>query len=147
MKVYRTRIGEENDRYCEEHSELKTIVDDFVTSILQQKPTDIVKFGAFYFTNLQKNGNIGPCPVVIAGPSGVGKGTIIAKLIECFPQHFGFSVSHTTRPPRTGEENGIHYNFVSKGEFEEAIVRGEFVEHAKVHLNYYGTSFHAIDKV
>jgi guanylate kinase len=141
------RINDENDQYCKDHPELSGLIDDFVAAIIQQKPTDLVKFGAFYFANLQKNGKIGPCPVIIAGPSGVGKGTIISKLLENFPQHFGFSVSHTTRAPRPGEENGVHYNFVSKGEFEEAIERGDFVEHAKVHLNYYGTSFHAIDKV
>lgn len=140
-------MNEETDKYCESHPELRSLIDDFVTAIIQHKPADLVKFGAFYFTNLQKNGKIGPFPVIFAGPSGVGKGTVIAKLLEKFPQHFGFSVSHTTRPPRPGEENGVHYNFVTKGEFEEAIERGEFVEHAKVHLNYYGTTFNAIEKV
>ena len=64
-----------------------------------------------------------------------------------FPNIFGFCVSHTTRAPRPGEEDGIHYNFVTKAEMEEAIDRGEFVEYAKVHSNIYGTSFKAVEKV
>jgi guanylate kinase len=147
LRLYREKVSENNEAYLLQHPELRSIVDDFVTAIVQQKPNDLIKFGAFYFTDKQKNGMIGPCPVVIAGPSGVGKGTIIQKLLEQFPNSFGFSVSHTTRDPRPGEENGIHYNFVTKGEFEEAMERGEFVEFAKVHLNFYGTSFNAIDKV
>lgn len=147
LKLYRARVSEENDRYIEEHPELRGLIDEFVTSVIQHKPADLLKFGAFFFTNLHSHGKIGPAPVVIAGPSGVGKGTIITKLLEKFPQLFGFSVSHTTRAPRPGEENGVHYNFVTKGEFEEAVERGDFVEHAKVHTNYYGTSYHAIEKV
>jgi guanylate kinase len=72
---------------------------------------------------------------------------LINRLLQTFPDHFGFSVSHTTRPPRPGEIDGVHYNFVSKAEFEEAGERGDFVEYAKVHTNYYGTSFQAIDRV
>jgi guanylate kinase len=106
-----------------------------------------VNFGIFYFNNLRKNGKVGPCPIIFAGPSGVGKGTIINKLLEAFPELFGFSVSHTTRPPRQGEVDGVHYNFVTKADFEEAVERGDFVEYAKVHTNYYGTSIQAIEKV
>jgi guanylate kinase len=93
------------------------------------------------------NMNIGPKPVVFAGPSGVGKGTVINALMQKFPNAFGFSVSHTTRGPRPGEVDGVHYNFVAKPEMEEAITRGEFIEHANVHTNLYGTSIQAVDKV
>ena len=88
-----------------------------------------------------------PSPCVVAGPSGVGKGTIIERLLAKYPQYFGFSVSHTTRGPRPGEVDGQHYNFVTVEAFEEAVGKGEFIEHAKVHTNYYGTSFAAVDKV
>jgi len=53
-------------------------------------------------------------PIVICGPSGAGKGTLIAKVMEKHPKRFGFAVSHTTRLPRVGEENGVHYHFVEK---------------------------------
>jgi guanylate kinase len=54
------------------------------------------------------------CPVVICGPSGVGKGTLVKMIMDKYPKNFGFCVSHTTRAPRPGEEDGIHYNFVEK---------------------------------
>lgn len=147
LQEYRQSIMEDNQKYLEGHPELGKLLDEFVSAVMVHKPTDLVKFGYFYFSNLRKNGATGPSPVVIAGPSGVGKGTIINMLLDKFPHIFGFSVSHTTRAPREGEVDGTHYNFVSKEEFEDAIERNDFVEHAKVHTNYYGTSYQAIDKI
>jgi guanylate kinase len=86
-------------------------------------------------------------PVVIAGPSGVGKGTLVKMLLDKYPACFGFSVSHTTRGPRPGEVDGVHYNFVDKVSMLAAIERGEFIEHANVHTNIYGTSTAAVNKV
>jgi len=86
-------------------------------------------------------------PIVFAGPSGVGKGTLVKKLMDKWPSKFGFSVSHTTRAPRPGEENGVHYNFVEKAVMEEEISKGMFIEYANVHVNIYGTSIAAVEKV
>mmetsp|Transcript_33328 Transcript_33328/g.55962 ORF Transcript_33328/g.55962 Transcript_33328/m.55962 type:complete len:281 (+) Transcript_33328:78-920(+) len=147
LQDYRSNIAEENQKYISDHPELRSLIDDFVSAAIAHKPDDLVKFGASFFHDLRKNGKVGPCPVVIAGPSGVGKGTLIGKLMSKFPSVFGFSVSHTTRSPREGEENGVHYNFVTKAEFEEAVEKGDFIEYAKVHTNYYGTSVMAGEKV
>lgn len=54
------------------------------------------------------------CPLVVVGPSGCGKGTLISKLLLAFPDHFGFSVSHTSRPPRLGEVDGKDYHFTDR---------------------------------
>ncbi|KAL1549973.1 Guanylate kinase 2 [Salvia divinorum] len=86
-------------------------------------------------------------PIVISGPSGVGKGTLIAKLMEEFPSMFGFSVSHTTRAPRNNEQNGVHYHFSERGAMEKDIDGGKFLEFAAVHGNLYGTSVEAVDVV
>ena len=86
-------------------------------------------------------------PVVVCGPSGVGKGTLLNRLIAEHPDAFGFSVSHTTRQPRPGEVNGVHYHFVLKEDMEAAIKRGEFVEYARVHSNMYGTSIKGVEDV
>ncbi|CAI5465060.1 unnamed protein product [Closterium sp. Yama58-4] len=86
-------------------------------------------------------------PVVICGPSGVGKGTLINKLMEEFPGRCGFSVSHTTRGPRPGEEDGVHYNFTTREVMEKEIAEGRFLEKADVHGNLYGTSVAAVKKV
>jgi guanylate kinase len=81
-----------------------------------------------------------PRPVVFCGPSGVGKGTLIQMLMNRFPNdQFGFSVSHTTRQPREGEENGIQYNFTTVESMKKEIEEGKFIEHAEVHGNFYGT--------
>lgn len=86
-------------------------------------------------------------PIVICGPSGVGKSTLIAMLLAHFPAQFGFSVSHTTRDPRPGEVNGESYHFVSVADFRSMLDRGDFIEWAEVHGNYYGTSFSSVDRV
>eukprot|EP01038_Epipyxis_sp_PR26KG_P008935 gene8935-12050_t len=94
-----------------------------------------------------KYNSISYFPLVIAGPSGVGKGTLVNKLIDKYPSLFGFSVSHTTRQPRPGEENGVHYHFAQQEEINKKISRGEFLEYAQVHTNTYGTSFEAVQQV
>ncbi|KAJ0737794.1 putative guanylate kinase [Helianthus annuus] len=86
-------------------------------------------------------------PLVISGPSGVGKGTLINMLMKEFPSMFGFSVSHTTRAPREKEQNGVHYHFSERNVMEEDIRNGKFLEHAAVHGNLYGTSIEAVDVV
>ena len=83
-----------------------------------------------------------PRPVVFAGPSGVGKGTLIEMLMKRFPNNqFGFSVSHTTRKPRDGEIDGVHYNFSTVEKMKGEIDEGKFIEYAEVHGNYYGTRY------
>ncbi len=76
--------------------------------------------------------------VVISGFSGVGKGTIIKKLMEKYPD-YTFSVSATTRDPRPGEVNGREYFFISHEEFDRWVEEGRFLEHAKYVNNSYGT--------
>jgi len=83
----------------------------------------------------QKKGNL----FVISAPSGAGKTTLCQKLREVIPD-LKFSVSYTTRKPRTGEIDGVHYIFVDEDEFRAMIADGEFVEWAQVHGNFYGTS-------
>jgi len=82
--------------------------------------------------------------VVIAGPSGVGKGTLIARLMESFPHHFGFSVSHTTRKPRPGEADGVDYHFTTRDAMQRQIDSQQFMEYADVHGRFYGTSYKAV---
>ncbi|MGD0384608.1 MAG: guanylate kinase [Solirubrobacteraceae bacterium] len=75
---------------------------------------------------------------VITGPSGVGKGTLIAALRERHPE-LELSVSATTRRPRPGEEDGVAYHFLTEEDFDRRLARGEFVEHASYAGHRYGT--------
>ena len=86
-------------------------------------------------------------PVVISGPSGTGKSTLLKRLMAEYPNKFGFSVSNTTRKPREGEVNGVHYHFISVDQFRKAIDDREFVEWAEFSGNYYGTTFKGIEDV
>ena len=83
--------------------------------------------------------------LVLSGPSGAGKSTIIEAASSEIGEYY-FSVSTTTREPRVGEVDGKDYYFVSKEEFEEGIKRGDFLEYATVHGNYYGTSLVPVKK-
>ncbi|MCR5430468.1 MAG: guanylate kinase [Eubacterium sp.] len=76
--------------------------------------------------------------LIISGFSGVGKGTIVEKMLEAF-DNYKISISCTTREPRPAEEDGVHYHFISKDEFEDMIQNDELLEHAKYVDNYYGT--------
>jgi guanylate kinase len=88
----------------------------------------------------------GPRLVVLAGPTAVGKGTISAYIRTHFPQVW-LSVSMTTRLPRPGEVDGVHYLFVGDAEFDRLIAAGEFLEHAVVHTHAkYGTPRGPVDR-
>ncbi|KAM9253713.1 guanylate kinase [Dugong dugon] len=93
------------------------------------------------------DGMSGPRPVVLSGPSGAGKSTLLKKLLQEYGSVFGFSVSHTTRDPRPGEENGRDYHFVTREAMQRDIAAGDFIEHAEFSGNLYGTSKAAVRAV
>jgi guanylate kinase len=84
--------------------------------------------------------------IVISGPSGVGKDTIIERLLK-MDGNLRYSVSFTTRPKRDYEVDGVHYSFVTKPKFEELIERGEFLEWAEYNGYYYGTYRTRVEKL
>ncbi len=84
--------------------------------------------------------------LVLVGPAGVGKGTIVKEILSKNTD-FMLSVSATTRAPRPGEIDGIHYHFVSQAKFEELIETGKLLEWAQVHgLHFYGTPLEELEK-
>jgi len=83
--------------------------------------------------------------VVVSSPSGGGKGTLIRRALKNVP-NLGYSVSFTTRGPREGEVDGLHYFFVAEPEFRRMIEAGEFLEWAVVHGNLYGTSHAQVER-
>lgn len=110
---------------------------------------DSINSTRFFCTTEARKGAPILRPLVVCGPSGVGKGTIIDHFMKnsAFSQHFAFTTSHTTRKPRPGEVDGVHYNFISHNEMRRDITEGQFLEYAEVHGNLYGTSFGALRHV
>ena len=83
--------------------------------------------------------------VILSSPSGVGKTTLTKKIQQKY-ENFRISVSHTTRPPRSNEVEGVDYYFISHKKFEEMIKGNEFYEYARIFDNYYGTLKSNVDK-
>ena len=92
---------------------------------------------------MTKNGRL----IIVSGPSGVGKTTLLKRLLEEYKEKIEFSVSYTSRKPRINEKGGIDYFFVSKEDFELDIKENMFLEYAVVHGNYYGTSKRYIEGI
>ena len=84
--------------------------------------------------------------IIFTGPSGVGKGTILSDFFKKVDNNIVYSISNTTRNPRDGEINGMHYFFISKEEFEKLINENAFLEYANYSGNYYGTSKKFVDE-
>ncbi|XP_068196492.1 guanylate kinase [Antennarius striatus] len=102
-------------------------------------------FMRFFYRQL--SAMAGPRPVVLSGPSGAGKSTLLKKLMTEFDNVFGFSVSHTTRNPRPGEEDGKDYHYVTREKMQAGIDNGDFIESAEFSGNLYGTSKAAVQAV
>ena len=83
--------------------------------------------------------------VILSSPSGVGKTTLTKKIQQKYPS-FKISVSHTTRPPRSNEVNGVDYHFVSMEKFKDLIKQKKFYEYAEIFENYYGTLKDNVDQ-
>ena len=84
--------------------------------------------------------------LAVSGPSGAGKGTILAAL-KNQPEKYQFSVSYTTRAPRPGEITSHHYHFITENEFKQTIVAEEFLEYEIIHHNYYGTKRKDLEQI
>ena len=85
--------------------------------------------------------------IVLSGPSGVGKGTILKKFVNDPSLKLAFSISMTTRAKREGEEEGVNYYYVTKERFQEAIDNGELLEHAEFVGNCYGTPLKEVERL
>ncbi len=85
------------------------------------------------------------CLFTVSAPSGAGKTSLLKALLEQQPEKITLSTSHATRDKRPGEVEGQHYHFVDISTFEQKVTDGDFLEHAKVFDNYYGTSKQAVE--
>jgi guanylate kinase len=139
-------LKRQHNGYMEKHPEITRILADFMCAALLEKPDDVFSFAEAHFSAFEGKQE-GHRPIVVCGPSGVGKGTLISRLVKDYPDAFGFSISHTTRAPRQGEADGVNYHFVEKPVFERLVKEDKFIEHANVHNEWYGTSVSSVGAV
>jgi guanylate kinase len=83
---------------------------------------------------------------ILSAPSGAGKSSLARALVESLP-NLAVSISHTTRPPRPGEQHGVHYYFIDEPKFQRLTAAGHFLEHAYVFGNFYGTSRTTVERL
>ncbi len=131
-------LVEDNYNFLTQRPEIKQLLNDYMANILLHKPDDVFKFTKDYFSILADKPNISKV-LTIVGPSGVGKGGLIKRLCQEFPQ-MAYSCSHTTREKRTNEVEGEDYYFVSKEKFLDLIIKNELIEHNVFLDYYYGTT-------
>ena len=143
----RDRFKAANELYVQRHPELRTILDEFMANVIESKPSDILKFAVSYFAGLRTSGGSGFPVLAIVGPPGVGKTTLVKMLMDRNPDAFQFHVETTTRTPKAGEVNGVHFNFVTKEQFDAMVANNEFLTHRQVYQNQYGTTIKALEQV
>jgi len=107
----------------------------------------LLRTGVRALSKMAPTGTTKPRAIVLSGPSGSGKSTLITELFKEYPTAFAFSISHTTRSPRPGEQNGREYHFVQRAEMEKMLANSEFLESTEFSANLYGTSKKAVEDV
>merc|ERR1712008_346661 len=118
---------------------------DIMTLVLNSTVCQVIN--RRFFSQTQRLGRMVARPVVLCGPSGVGKSTIVERIKKAFPNAFALSVSHTTRGPREGEKDGVNYFFTDRETMKNSIDNDEFIETAVFSGNMYGTSKAAVKTV
>lgn len=146
LQKSRESIREQNMKYVERHPELKTLMDEFSTAVIAEKPSDIIKFGAKWFATL-RSGGMGFPPLVLTGPSGCGKTTFVEKLMKDFPHLFTKAIETTTRIQKENEVDGRDFHFVDEMQFDEMKEQGKFVHWWPVMQNFYGITVDAVEDV
>merc|ERR1719453_44758 len=139
--------------YVKEHPEIRSLLNDFMCATLLEKPDNVFHFAANHFAGLQPPEEAtGPryAPLLLTGPEGSGRKSMLTKLEKEFPGMFETPVRHTCRPPLAalGEVDGTHFHFTSKEHMTADIENGKFMHYeADRHGILYGTSYASVEAV
>lgn len=140
-------LCEVNFQYLSDHPEIKLLLNDFLSSCLTHKPDDLFKYTKEYFSIFTKDEPEVTKIIVVIGPPGVGKGTLINRLLKQYKENIEIAVSYTTRKRREEEEEGKDYYFISHERFNEMEKKNEFIEVGFFNENYYGTARTELDRL
>jgi len=148
LSTRKDELMDQHDEYITEHPEIREILNDFLSSVLLHKPDDVFVAGKEYFhpfnpTPLKNK------PLILVGPSGVGKRTLIDLLLQEYGDIFDRKKSFTTREPREGNEKAKeNYYFVSDMAFKMKISSKDFIEHREVAEGcFYGTCTKELERI
>jgi len=114
------------------------VLNDFLSSVLLNKPDDVFVFAKEYFSPFNPTPLKGK-PIILVGPSGVGKNTLVSHVLTKYEGVFERKVSHTTRPKKVNEKSLKNYYLITREEFETKIKSNDFVEYKEIGGHYYGT--------
>lgn len=146
LQKSRETLKEANMKYVNKHPELRTLLDEFSTAVLAEKPADIIKFGSRWFGSL-RSGGMGFAPLIVTGPSGCGKSTFCDMLLKDYPDIFAKPVQTTTRFPKKEEKDGEDFHFLDEMQFDEMKNEEKFVHWWPVMQNFYGLTVAAVEDV
>lgn len=139
LSTRKDQLISSHTQYQMQHPEIREVLNDFISSVLLHKPNDVFVYAKEYFHPF----NPKPLkfkPLILVGPSGVGKHTLVTQALEKYG-FFERKKSVTTRPRRTIEKGEENFTFVSKEEFQKMVDNGDFIEHQeKLHGHLYGTT-------
>lgn len=145
LAVRKQKLIESHEEYISKHPEMREILNDFLSSVLLNKPDDVYLFSKEYFHPFNPT-PVKDKPFIVCGPFGVGKKTLRKKVLQEYGDLFAYCVSHTTREPKPDEDDE-QYHYVSKEEFEKMKSEDKFLEVAESWGHSYGTSKEEIEKI
>lgn len=134
--------------YVRAHPEIRSLLNDFMCAVLMEKPEDIFEFAHNHFGAMQPPRDDMPkghTPLIVCGPLGVGRATLIQGLKNAFPERVISPVRTTTRPQSAGEKDGSDFIFLSREAMTADLENGKLIEHETIDGELYGTSFSSIN--
>lgn len=145
LSTRKQKLIDSHESYISQHPEMREILNDFLSSVLLNKPDDVYLFAKEYFHPFNPT-PVKDKPIIICGPFGVGKKTLRKKVLSKYGDLFDYVISHTTRQKKPAEEDN-QYQIVTKEQFDKMEAEGKFIETAESWGHKYGTSYAELDRI
>ena len=145
LSTRKQKLIDSHNSYIVQHPEMREILNDFMSSVLLNKPDDVYLFAKEYFHPFNP-APVKEKPFIVCGPFGVGKETLRKRVLAKYGDLFDYCISHTTRPKKPGEDDG-DYHFITTEVFERMKKEKKFLETCQNWDHYYGTSKEEMDRI
>ena len=147
LSVRKDELIQSHQEYIARHPEIREVLNDYLSSVLLYKPDDVFVYAKEYFHPFNPT-PLKYKPLIVVGPSAVGKNTLISEVINKYGDLFERKKSYTTRGPRQYEKGADNYYFVSKEKFSEMQANGEFLEvRERLEGHMYGTTYAELERI